>query len=109
MEYVYAAMVLHSVGKKINEKNLTGVLKAAGVDVDETRVKALVSALEGVDISEAIKSHQMVAPATAPVPSGEVKEEAKKGAKKGAKEEVKEEEEKVSEEEALEGLGALFG
>lgn len=105
MEYVYAAMVLHSVGKKINEKNLTGVLKAAGVDVDETRVKALVSALEGVDISEAIKSHQMVAPATAPVPSGEVK----KGAKKGAKEEVKEEEEKVSEEEALEGLGALFG
>lgn len=105
MEYVYAAMVLHSVGKKINEKNLTGVLKAAGVDADETRVKALVSALEGVDISEAIKSHQMVAPATAPVPSGEVKEEAKKG----AKEEVKEEEEKVSEEEALEGLGALFG
>ena len=102
MEYVYAAMILHSAGKEINEKNLTGILTAAGVDVDETRVKALISALEGVDIDEAIKSQQMVSPAaTAPAPSGEVKEEAK--------EEAKEEEEEVSEEEALEGLGALFG
>jgi len=101
MEYVYAAMILHSAGKEINEKTLTGILKAAGVDVDETRIKALVSALEGVDIDEAIKSQQMVAPAAATAPSGEVKEEAKK--------EEKEEEEKVSEEEALEGLGALFG
>lgn len=101
MEYVYAAMILHSVGKPINEENITGILKAAGVEVDETRVKALVSALEGVDIDEAIKSHQMVATAATPAPSEEKKEEAK--------EEEEEKEEEVSEEEALEGLGALFG
>ncbi|HDM23086.1 MAG TPA: 50S ribosomal protein P1 [Methanomicrobia archaeon] len=101
MEYVYAAMILHSVGKPINEENITGILKAAGVEVDETRVKALVSALEGVDIDEAIKSHQMVTTAAASAPSEEKKEEAK--------EEEEEKEEEVSEEEALEGLGALFG
>ncbi|MEA1994119.1 MAG: 50S ribosomal protein P1 [Euryarchaeota archaeon] len=102
MEYIYAAMVLHSAEKEINEENLTEVVKAAGIDVDETRIKALVSSLEGIDVEEAIKSQQIAAPAAAP--SGEAEKEEKK-----EKEEEEEEEEEASEEEALEGLGSLFG
>ncbi|WP_323193007.1 50S ribosomal protein P1, partial [Halostella sp. PRR32] len=41
---------------EINEENVTGVLEAAGVDVEESRVKALVAALEDVDIEEAIET-----------------------------------------------------
>ncbi|MFC6728326.1 50S ribosomal protein P1, partial [Natronoarchaeum mannanilyticum] len=54
MEYVYAALILNETGEEINEDNLTGVLEAAGVDVEESRVKALVAALEDVDIDEAV-------------------------------------------------------
>ncbi len=101
MEYVYGALVLHAAGKPVNEENLKKVLTAAGVKVDETRVKALTAALEGVNIDEALKAAVAVpaaAPAAAPV--AEKKEEKKK--------EEKKEEEKVSEEEAAAGLGALF-
>jgi len=55
MEYVYAALLLHSAGKEITEDNVKAVLEAAGVKVDEARVKALVAALEGVNIDEAIQ------------------------------------------------------
>ncbi|WP_277552974.1 50S ribosomal protein P1 [Halobaculum limi] len=54
MEYVYAALILNETGEEINEDNITSVLEAAGVDVEESRVKALVAALEDVDIEEAI-------------------------------------------------------
>ena len=54
MEYVYAALILNESGEEINEDNLTNVLDAAGVDVEESRVKALVAALEDVDIDEAV-------------------------------------------------------
>ncbi len=106
MEYIYAAMLLHSAGKEINEENLRSVLEASSVQVDEARLKALVAALEEVDIDEAIKqaafaaAPAQAAPAAAQAPAEEAAEEEKK-------EEEKEEEE--SEEEALEGLGALFG
>ena len=43
MEYVYAAMILHSAGKTIDEKGITAVLESAGVDVDAARVKGPVS------------------------------------------------------------------
>ncbi len=105
MEYVYAAMLLHKAGKEINEKNLTQVLTAAGLNVDAVRIKALVSSLAEVDIDEAIKSAptMMAAPAApaaaAPAEKAKPEEEKKK----------KEEEEKAKEEAALEGLGALFG
>jgi large subunit ribosomal protein L12 len=56
MEYVYAALILNETGEEINEDNVTGVLEAAGVDVEESRVKALVAALEDVDIEEAIET-----------------------------------------------------
>ncbi len=104
MEYMYAAMILHKAGKKINEKNLSKVLTAAGVNVETVRVKALIASLAEVDIDEAIKSAptMMAAPVAAAAPVEEAKpaEEEKK---------KKEEEEKSKEEAALEGLGALFG
>ncbi len=104
MEYIYAAMLLHKAGKEINEESVAQVLKAAGVEADQARVKALVAALSEVDIEEAIKSAPtlMAAPATAPAAPAAPAEEEKK-------EEKKEEEEKEKEEAALEGLGALFG
>lgn len=102
MEYVYAAMILHEAKKEITEANLNSVLKAAGVAVDEARIKALVSSLEGVDIEEAISSASMPvaqAPVAAPAPASDHK------AGDSKKEEKKEE----ADESALEGLGALFG
>lgn len=104
MEYIYAAMLLHKAGKEINEKSLSSVLKAAGVDTDTSRVKALVASLTEVNIDEAIQSAatMTVAPSTATAtPEAETKP---------AKEEKeKKEKGKEKEEEALEGLGALFG
>ncbi len=104
MEYVYAALLLHASGKEINEENLKKVLEAAGVSADEARIKALVAALEGVNIDEVIEKAAMPVAApvavAAPQPVEEKVEEA---------EEEEEEEEEEREEEALAGLGALFG
>jgi large subunit ribosomal protein L12 len=55
VEYVYAAMLLHKSGQKVDEAGVKKVLTAAGAKVDDARVKALVAALEGVNIDEAIK------------------------------------------------------
>ena len=54
MEYVYAAMLLHSAEKNIDEDAVSAVLTAAGVDADGARVKALVASLGSVDIGEAM-------------------------------------------------------
>ena len=62
MEYVYAAMMLHSAEKDIDEKAVGAVLKAAGVKADDARVKALVASLASVDIGEAM-SQAIAAPA----------------------------------------------
>ncbi|MCC6043370.1 MAG: 50S ribosomal protein L12, partial [Desulfurococcaceae archaeon] len=51
MEYVYASLLLYKAGKEINEVNLKKVLEAAGVNVDEVRVKSLVAALKNIDIA----------------------------------------------------------
>jgi len=95
MEYVYAAMLLHKAGKEINGENVKKVLEAAGIQVDETKVKALVASLDGVDIEKAIKEAVVIAPVAEAKPAEEKKEEVK--------DEVK------STEEAAAGLGALFG
>ena len=98
--YMYAALLLHKAGKPVNEENLSGVVKAAGVDVDQVKVKALASALSEINIDEAIKSASAVAvaaPAAAAPAAGPAK----------AEEKPKEEEKK--EEEALAGLASLFG
>lgn len=105
MEYVYAALLLHAAGKEITEENLKAVLEAAGVTPDEARIKALVAALEGVNIDEVIEKAAMpVAVAAAPAAAPATAEETP-----AQEEKEKEEEEEVSEEEALAGLGALFG
>lgn len=104
MEYIYSAMVLHSAGKEINEASVKKILTAAGVKPDETRIKALTAALEGVDIEEALSTQVApVAPAAAAPAPGEPEEKKEEDKKKDK------EEKKVSEEEAAAGLGALFG
>jgi len=109
MEYIYAALLLHSAGKEITEENLKKVLESAGIEIDDAKVKALVSALEGINIEDAIKNamtFMAAAPvATAPSEAAAPAEEEKKE----EEEEKKEEEEKPSEEEAAAGLAALFG
>lgn len=101
MEYVYAAMLLHKAGREISEANVKKVIEAAGVKADDARLKALVAALDGVDIEKAIKEAAVTvaAPAVSAAPAAEGKKEEKKAA----------EEEKKSEEQAAAGLGALFG
>jgi len=97
MQYVYAAMLLHSAGKEVGESNLESTLKSAGVEYDSARVKALVASIKNINIDEAIQK-AAVAQVAAPVAGAESK-----------KEEVPEEDKKKSEEEAAAGLGALFG
>ncbi|HLE05978.1 MAG TPA: 50S ribosomal protein P1 [Candidatus Nanoarchaeia archaeon] len=99
MEYVYAALLLNAVGAQVSEDGVKKVLISAGAKPDESRIKALVAALDGVDIKEAISKAAPVAAAAAPAqaPAG------------GAKAPEAKKEEKVSEEEAAAGLGALFG
>ena len=101
MEYIYAAMLLHKAGKEIKEDAVKKVLEAAGVAVDEARVKALIAALQGVDIEEAVKKAAVATVAAAPAAAEETKKEEKKGPSP--------EDAKKKEEEAAAGLGALFG
>ena len=54
MEYVYAALLLHSAGKDVTEEGIKNVVAASGVAADDVRIKALVAALEGVDISKVL-------------------------------------------------------
>ena len=95
MEYVYAALLLHSAGGKITEDTVKKVLTAAGVKSDEPRVKALVAALSEIKIDDALKAAQTIPVAAPPAAAPEGKKEEKKEEKKA--------------EEALAGLGALFG
>ena len=71
MEYIYAAMILHTTEQDINEENVTKILEAAGADVDESRVKALIAALEDVDIEEAMETTAMAAAPAAAAPAAE--------------------------------------
>jgi len=96
MELIYSALLLHSAKQKIDEGNITKVLQAAGVTPDSAKVKALVAALESVNIDEAISKAAM--PVAAPVE-----------AKAEKKEEEKEEDMEKKAEQAVEGLAGLFG
>ncbi len=102
MQYIYAALILHKSGKEITEDGIKKILEAAGIDVDESRVKQVVAALSDIDIDEAL-SQAIMAGAVAAAP---VAATATAGGEEAAKEE-EEEEEAVSEEEV--GLGNLFG
>ncbi|EJN59040.1 50S ribosomal protein P1 [Halogranum rubrum] len=110
MEYVYAALILNETDEEINEDNITAVLEAAGVDVEESRVKALVAALEDVDIEEAIET-AAAAPAAAPAggSSGGDESADEESADEEEEEAAAEEEEDDEDDDSGEGLGELFG
>ena len=99
MEYVYAALLLHKQKKEINEANIANVVKASGAQVNEAQVKALVAALADVNIEEAIKAAPVAVAALA-APSGGGAAEGKKEAELPSAK---------TEEQAMEGLSALFG
>ncbi len=99
MENVYAALLLHKLGKEVNEENLKKVVTAAGAHVDEAKIKSLVASLKGVNIDKELESAALVAAA----PSGHAGHAEKHEAK--AEEKPKEEKKAA----AAEGLSALFG
>jgi large subunit ribosomal protein L12 len=96
MELIYSALLLHSAKQKVDEGNVTKILQAAGITPDEIKVKAMVAALENVNIDEAISKAAM--PTAAPAE-----------AKVEKKEEKKEEDIEKKAEQAVEGLAGLFG
>lgn len=98
MDLIYSALLLHSAKQPIDENNLTKVLQAAGITPDATKVKALIAALETVNIDDAIAKAAMP---VAAAPVAEAKEEKK--------EEKKEEDAEKRSEQAIEGLAGLFG
>ena len=104
MEYVYAALLLHSVGKDANEDGIKKVVEASGAAADEIRIKALVAALEGVDIATVLAQA-----AAAPIAAAAAAPLAAHAAKGEAKAEEPEEDKEAAEESGVEGLGALFG
>ena len=101
MNLVYGALLLHSAGKEVNEANVKKIAEATGEKVEDTQIKALVAALDGVDIKSVIEKAAMPVAAAAPVAAGAAAEEKK--------EEVSEEVKEKKAEEAAEGLGAVFG
>jgi len=96
MEYVYAALLLHKLGKEVSEANVKSVVAATGSHTDESKIKSLVASLKGVDIAKELESASLVAaaPVATSGSAGEKKEEKPKEEKKAA---------------AAEGLSALFG
>ncbi len=92
MEYIYGALLLHKLGQTVSEDSLTKVIASTGAQVDESKIKTLIAALQGVDIATELANAS--AAATAPAAAAPAKKEEKK-------------EEAPSESAA--GLSALFG
>jgi len=110
MEYVYATLLLHTARKEVSEESLRKVLEAAGISVDEIRLKSFVAALREINIDEVLKTATAI-PLT-PVPTASTLSQATTQASAAQPKEEKKEEEKkeaVSEEQLAEGLSALFG
>jgi large subunit ribosomal protein L12 len=97
MEYIYAALLLHKLGKPVDEAHLTKVVNASGATVDESKVKSLVASLQGVDIDAEI-ANAVIASAAASAAGGSA---GAKPAEEAPKEEKREE--------SVAGLSALFG
>ncbi len=98
---VYAALLLHSSGKEITESAVIKIVRSCDLSIDDVQVKALVAALEGVNIDEAISKAVAMPSAGAPAAAGAPAE--------AAKEEESAEDKGKKAEEAAEGLGSLFG
>lgn len=95
MQYVYAAMLLHSAKKELSEANIESVLKSANAEFDAVKIKAMTASLKNINIDDAIAKAAVAAVAAPAASAQTVAEEPK--------------EEKKTEEEAAAGLGALFG
>jgi len=101
VNYLHAALLLHSAGKPVDEEGLMKVVEAAGAKADHAQVKALVANLEGVNIEQAIASAVVAAPvAAAAAPAHKEDKAAKKD---------EEDQGEKKQEEAIAGLSALFG
>jgi large subunit ribosomal protein L12 len=114
MEYVYAALILNETDEEINEDNVTDILEAAGADVEESRVKALVAALEDVDIEEAVESAAAVPAGGAggaggAAAGGEADTSEEEAEEAEPEEEAEAEEDDDDDDAGGEGLGELFG
>ena len=97
MEYIYAALLLHKLGKNVDSEHLHKVIAAAGEEPDESKVKSLVASLKSVDIAKELENAALVSATPAHGHTAgheEKKEEKPKEEKKAA---------------AAEGLSALFG
>ncbi len=97
MEYVYGALLLHKLGKPVDEENLKKVLSATGAEIDESKMKSLIASLKGVDIDKELEN--AVVASAAPVAGGSTEGEEK------PKEKPKEEKKEA----AAAGLSSLFG
>jgi large subunit ribosomal protein L12 len=95
MEYIYSALLLHKLGKEINEHNVKSVVTATGAHADESKIKSLVVSLNGVDIDKELANASLVTAAPASGGASEAKKEEKPKEEKSAP--------------AAEGLSALFG
>lgn len=95
MQNIYAALLLHQIGKGIDAHGIKKIVEAAGGTADESSIKSLIASLQGVDINKALEEAK-AAPvsAAAAAPAAEKKEEKK---------------EEPKPELAAEGLSALFG
>lgn len=93
MEYIYSVLLLHRLGKEINEENIKKVLDAVDAKVDEAKIKTLIASLKGVDITKELETATIVVAAPVAQAATEAKAEKK---------------EEVKPEEAAEGLSALF-
>jgi large subunit ribosomal protein L12 len=104
MELIYAALTLHESGKEVNEENLQAIVDAADLDVEDTEIKALVAALEDVDIEEAMET----AVATGGAAAGGASGGADEAEDEADDEEEEDDEDEADEDDAAEGLGNMF-
>ncbi|MEM1548006.1 MAG: 50S ribosomal protein L12, partial [Thermoproteota archaeon] len=80
-EYIHAALLLHSAKQQITEDKIKEIIKAAGIEPDEARIKVLVSSLSKINIDEVLSSPLAIAPvatAAAPAQQAAEKKEEKK-------------------------------
>jgi large subunit ribosomal protein L12 len=94
MQNIYAALLLHSVGKEIDDEGIKKIVHAAGGTADESSIKSLIASLKGVDINQALEEAKSAPVAVAASAPAEKKEEKK---------------EEPKPEIAAEGLASLFG
>lgn len=97
MEYIYAALLLHKLGKHISDESLRKVLAAAGTEPDESKIKSLVASLKGVNIDKELENSSLAVAAPAA------------GAEHGKEEKKEEKPKEERKDAAVEGLSALFG